>query len=182
MMKINAFALFIASILLGNLALAMDIQPYSTLDNFSIPATFSDHNAVKHSGIYDVPNELNPGTQFEALTYAIGLMLSVGTFRTLVIYAWAQKITHLLAIDYDSKITKFNRKHFDLILQLYNTNHHDVFLQRFNYICFMSKTSLRFLAAICIGNCPFVSTLFGKSGACLIRNTVVFGQLIFIAL
>lgn len=135
-MKIKFLALYI-SLFLSNLSLAMDIKCFSTLDGFPVPAAFGDNNAVVHRGNYIVPNEFNPGTQFEALEDAEGLMISVGSIRTLVIYGWAKGITHLLALDYDSHIIAFNRKHFDFILQLNATYSYDVFLQRFQYVCFL---------------------------------------------
>lgn len=116
----------------------MDNKPhYQLLDSFLIPPDFANDKAVVRRGNYVVPNEFSPGTQFDALVNAKGLMVSVGTFRTLIIYAWAQFITHLLILDYDSEVVNFNRRHFDKILLLNETFGDDLFLQRFHYICFL---------------------------------------------
>ena len=46
----------------------------------------------------------------------IGLFLSVGTIRTLVIYAWTKHISHLWMADIDERIVQFNRSHFGRLI------------------------------------------------------------------
>lgn len=68
---------------------------------------------------YLIPNEFEPGNfNKEELNAARGLLVSVGTFRTLIIFAWAENITHLLMTDVDERVAQFNRNHLNYIAYL----------------------------------------------------------------
>lgn len=67
---------------------------------------------------YLEPNEKRPssfGISSLASQDASELLVSVGTFRTLVAYAWAPNITHLLMADIDNRVVKFNNAHLSFI-------------------------------------------------------------------
>src|SRR5262245_4857959 len=115
-MKLLSLAACALLFLFGNWSSAMEESPrYARLGSLPIPETFVDNNKIVDRGSYILPNEFNLFPQIDALAHAAGLMASVGTFRTLVIYGWAERITHLLAVDYDAGVIRFNRWHFDFI-------------------------------------------------------------------
>ncbi len=131
------FRVILFTFLYFGLASAADPQQFFVLNGHELPRDLSVENASVDKGTYIVPNEWNPGAQYSALSSAHGLLLSVGTFRTLIIYAWSANITHLLAVDFDRAVVEFNRGHFSAIHAIAEQYPDDVFLQRFHYVCML---------------------------------------------
>jgi len=88
-------------------------------------------------------------------------MVSVGTFRALIIYAWALYITHLWMTDIDKGAVDFNRAHLDLIQCIVRQKDWTSSMQRLRYIA--NLHGYDFLA-------PPVLDMHGKSSVAIIRE------------
>lgn len=116
---------------------------FDMLDSHAVPTSSLDFKP-SWSPYYE-PNESKPasfGIEHLRREEAKGLLVSVGMFRTLIIYAWATHITHLLMADIDQRIVDFNKKHLRFI-QCIAEQHPDNFrVQRAHYLAAAHRLSL----------------------------------------
>lgn len=86
---------------------------FSTLEGTKVP---TDTSLPVQNVHYLIPNESTPALfGIDKLKEPTGLSVSVGTIRSLVIFAWAEKITHLWMLDIDSEVVNFNKRHLNFI-------------------------------------------------------------------
>lgn len=112
--------------------------------SYAIFAQFDTLNGVKVPSLpsppffwdtYILPNETEPFYfDIENLSDAHGLLVSVGSIRTLVIFCWAKNISHLLMADINKNMVSFNKAHLEFIRRISEVYTDDTRSQRLKYI------------------------------------------------
>ena len=120
------------------------VAQFDSLNSIKVPHSVSVSSALNWRDFIE-PNEPRPGLfGLSSLKdpKAKGLLVSVGTIRTLVIYAWADHISHLWMADIDERIVQFNRTHLNFIKCIADEHPGDFHLQRVRYIANLHRVDV----------------------------------------
>lgn len=96
----------------------------------------SEKNSSIQGFYYAYPTESSPGNFLIPESLAMpenALLVSVGTFRTLILFAWLPNIKYLIMTDINNQIEAFNHRHLGYIKTLSEEYPHNIVAQRMHY-------------------------------------------------